>query len=154
MERFRAKTFKYWRDPLFLGALVMYAINRCLIKPHLTHYSPFFHGHLNDCLFMPVAIPVFLWVYRVLGIRSDNAPPRLGEVILLLAMWSLFFKGFSPLVLHRSVWDPIDIFCYAVGGLMGWLFWNFGHQRNFYALLQKSREALVLMRKAKKPETL
>ncbi len=116
-------TFRYALDPVFLAALALYLVNRALIKPHLHAYSPFFHGHFDDCLLVPVALPVFLGVYRLLGLRPDNAPPRWWEIAAHLAVWSLFFKWFGPVVLHRSVADPVDIGCYAAGGLVAWLLW-------------------------------
>jgi hypothetical protein len=116
--------FRYGLDPIFLVALALYAVNRGLIKPHLHAYSPFFDGHFDDTLLVPVALPVFLLVYRSLGLRPDNAPPRWWEIVLHLAIWSLFFKWFGPVVLHRSVADPVDVACYAGGGLVAWLLWR------------------------------
>jgi hypothetical protein len=118
--------FGYQRDPLFLVCLGAYFVNRGLIKPNLHHYSPLFHGHLDDGLLVPVALPLFLLVYRKLGLRPDDAPPRWWEVGWHLAVWSLFFKWFGPLVLHRSVADPYDVAFYAGGGLLAWWWWNFG----------------------------
>ena len=46
----RSGAFGYWRDPVFLVCLGTYVVNRLLIKPNLHHYSPLFHGHLNDVL--------------------------------------------------------------------------------------------------------
>ena len=117
--------FGYQRDPLFLACLGAYAVNRLLIKPHLHSYSPFFHGHFDDCLLVPVALPLFLLVYRRLGLRPDDAAPRWWEIGWHLLVWSLFFKWFGPLVLHRSVADPYDVVCYAAGGVAAWLLWNF-----------------------------
>jgi len=116
-------TFRYALDPLCLGALALYLVNRLLIKPHLPAYSAFFHGHLDDTLLVPVALPVFLCVYRLLGLRPDNAAPRWWEIAAHLAVWSLFFKWFGPHVLHRSVYDPVDLACYAGGGVIAWLLW-------------------------------
>lgn len=117
-------SFRYALDPVFLGALAVYVVNRALIKPHLRAYSPFFHGHLDDILLVPVALPVFLLVYRLLGLRPDNAPPRGWEIAAHLAVWSLFFKWFGPVVLHQSVADPVDVACYVGGGLAAWALWH------------------------------
>jgi hypothetical protein len=117
--------FGYWCDPLFLLGLAAYLLNRLVIKPHLPGYSPFFHGHFDDCLLVPVALPVFLFVYRRLGLRPDDAPPRFWEMAWHVLVWSIFFKWFGPLALHRSVADPVDVACYAGGGVAAWLLWNF-----------------------------
>ncbi len=119
------KRFGYARDPIFLAALAAYLANRLLIKPHLRHYSPFFDGHFDDCLLVPVMLPIFLFVYRRLGLRPDDAPPRFWEMAWNVLVWSVFFKWFGPVVLHRSVVDPVDVACYAGGGVMAWLLWNF-----------------------------
>jgi hypothetical protein len=120
----RRGPFGYWRDPVFLCGLAAYLVNRGLIKPHLAHYSPFFHGHFDDCLLVPVALPLFLLVYRWLRLRPDDAPPRFWEMAWHLLVWSLFFKWFGPVVLHRSVADPVDVACYAGGGLAAWVIWR------------------------------
>ena len=63
--------FGYWRDRLFLVAVAAYGINRWGLKPRLP--SPFLHGHFNDLLLIPAALPVVLWVQRRLGLRCPGA---------------------------------------------------------------------------------
>ena len=121
----RRGDFGYLRDPLFLLTTGVYLVNRERIKPNLHHYSALFHGHLNDCLLVPVALPVFLLVYRLLGLRPDDAPPRFWEMMLHVAVWCVFFKWFGPAVLHRGVADPEDLACYSGGGVAAWWFWNY-----------------------------
>ena len=116
--------FLYLRDPVFLAGLALYLVNRFLIKPNLHPYSPFFHGHFDDCLLVPVLLPFFLLVYRWLGLRPDDQPPRWWEVAAHLAVWALFFKGVGPALFHRSVADPVDLACYAGGGLVAWWLWQ------------------------------
>jgi hypothetical protein len=123
----RGEHFGYLLDPVFLMAAGAYLVNRLFIKPHLTAqhiYSPLFHGHFNDSLIVPVALPLFLLVYRLLGLRPDDAPPRWWEVALHVAVWSIFFKWYAPVVLHHGQADPSDILCYAGGGLVAWLLWQ------------------------------
>lgn len=116
--------FRYWGDPVFLATLGVYLLNREWIKPNLHTYSPFFHGHLNDCLLVPVALPIYLLAYRWLGLRPDNAPPRFWEIGLHLVVWIYFFKWFGPVTLHRGVIDWIDAGCYLAGGVVAWLIWR------------------------------
>ena len=120
----RYNRFGYWRDPVFVICLAVYVINRTLIKPNLHHYSPLFHGHLNDTLTVPVALPIYLLVYRWIGFRPDDAPPRWWEVFLHALVWMIFFEWFGPLYLHKGVADPIDAWCIAGGGLASWLIWQ------------------------------
>ncbi len=122
----RGRRFGYWRDPVFLACLGVYVLNRAVIKPHLPHYSPLLDGHLDDTLTVPVALPLYLLAYRLIGLRPDDEPPRWWEVALHLAVWELFFKWFGPFVLHRAVYDPVDMGCIAAGGLMAWLLWQRG----------------------------
>jgi len=124
--------FGYWRDPVFLVSLAIYAVNRVLIKPHLHHYSPFFHGHLNDTLTVPVALPIYLFVYRWIGFRPDDEPPRWWEVALHVAVWMVFFKWFGPVILRQGVYDPFDEGCIAGGGLVAWALWQRGRLMRAY----------------------
>ena len=125
----KAGGFRYWRDPLFLLSLAVYALNREVIKPSLRAYSSFFHGHLDDCLLVPVALPLFLLVYRRLRLRPDDAPPRWWEIALHVAVWSLFYKWFGPFVLHHGAADPVDVACFAGGGVVAWFLWRLGWRR-------------------------
>ena len=115
--------FGYWRDPIFLFSFATYVINRELIKPNLHHYSPLFHGHLNDSLTVPVALPIYLLVYRWIGLRPDDEPPRWWEVALHVAVWCVFFKWFGPLKMHVGVYDPLDFWSIGIGGVVAWLLW-------------------------------
>lgn len=125
----RGGAFGYWRDPLFLVSLGTYAVNRLLIKPHLHHYSPLFHGHLDDVLTVPVALPVYLYIYRRIGLRPDDAPPRWWEVALHVAVWDVFFEWFGPHALHRGAGDPLDNLSIAAGGVAAWLLWRWTSAR-------------------------
>ncbi len=130
--------FGYWRDPVFLISLAVYVVNRMVIKPGLHHYSPFFHGHLDDTLTVPVALPIYLLAYRWIGFRPDDQPPRWWEAGLHVLVWIVFFKQFAPHVLHRGVADPIDSWCIAAGGFFAWMFW----QRNNPMVFQSKSQAV------------
>ena len=127
--------FGYWRDPVFLVCLGLYVVNREWIKPNLHAYSPFFHGHFNDSLTVPVALPIYLLVYRWIGLRPDDQPPRWWEIACHLAVWCVFFKWFGPVVLHHGMADPIDNWCMLGGGIGAWLLW----QRGWLARLSESK---------------
>jgi hypothetical protein len=116
--------FLYWRDPVFLIGLAAYLVNRALIKPNLHHYSPFIHGHFDDSLTVPVALPLYLLLYRRIGLRPDDEPPRWWEVGLHLAGWIFFLKWFGPLVLLKGVADPVDGWWMLAGGIVAWGLWQ------------------------------
>ena len=139
------RDFAYVRDPIFLASVALYAVNRLVIKPHLLVYSPFFHGHLDDCLVVPVLLPIFLLVYRQLGLRPDDAPPRWWEIAGHVAVWSLFFKGVGPALFHRSVADPVDLLCYAGGGVVAWWLWRRSGVRTIAAGRKVKRHDTLVM---------
>jgi hypothetical protein len=127
MPREKRGAFRYWRDPVFLAGLLLYAVNRLLIRPYFVHrhqYSSFFQGHLDDALTAPVALPIFLGAYRLIGFRPDDEMPRWWEILLHVAVWIAFFKWYGPFALHQGVADPIDIVSMLIGGVIAWLLWH------------------------------
>ncbi|MEI9865001.1 MAG: hypothetical protein WDN00_10690 [Limisphaerales bacterium] len=112
--------------------MTVYALNRLVIRPHLagffhTHLPwawPFLHSHLDDLLLMPAALPVVLWLQRMLGLRKHDRPPGWGEMFAHLAVWSVMCKILGPLYLHIGVADPWDILFFAGGGAVACLWWN------------------------------
>jgi len=116
--------FRYCLDPVFLASAATYAVNRLIIKPNLHHYSPLFHGHLNDTLTVPVLLPLFLLFYRLVRLRPDDQPPRFWEVAPHFTVWILFFKWFGPLKLHVGIYDPVDMYCLFGEGIAAWFFWQ------------------------------
>ncbi len=119
--------WKYFADPLCIICLGAYVLNRFVIRPHW-HRSwllgPFIHDHLNDSLLVPVALPIFLAVYRALSVRNHDRPPTLTEVLGHSLLWSLYFEVFAPVFLKYSTADFWDAVSYFVGGLIAWLIWN------------------------------
>ncbi|MEI7774736.1 MAG: hypothetical protein WCK17_08155 [Verrucomicrobiota bacterium] len=59
----QSRKFRYLADPLFLGAVMLYALNRWWWKPRFGDAFPFLHDHFNDCLLIPVALPPLLWIF-------------------------------------------------------------------------------------------
>ena len=116
--------FRYLRDEIFLLSVALYAVNRWVVKPHLPSGEVFLRGYFNDLLVIPCALPPLLFVHRLLGVRHTDAPPQAGEIILHLAIWSLFFELLAPLVADRARGDLWDVVAYTAGGLMTWLLWN------------------------------
>jgi hypothetical protein len=116
------KQFGYLHDPLFLAAASAYALNRFLLKPLLP--APFLHGYFNDLLLIPAALPVVLWLQRVVGLRERNHAPSWLEMLLHLAVWSVVCELIGPHWLHHGTADVWDIVAYAVGGAAACLWWN------------------------------
>jgi hypothetical protein len=126
------RRFCYLHDQLFIFALAAYALNRLLIRPHLGWFFhshaewlwPFLHSHFDDLLLMPAALPVILWLQRLLNLRRHDRPPGWLEMFAHLALWSVMCKIVGPLYLHIGVADPWDLPFFAGGGIAACLWWN------------------------------
>lgn len=114
--------FGYLRDRLFLVATMSYVLNRWLLKPLLP--TPFLHGHFNDLLLIPAALPLVLWVQRAVGLRTHDRAPSWSEMTLHLAVWSLICEFIGPLWLHHGTADVWDVVAYATGGIVACRWWN------------------------------
>lgn len=114
--------FGYLRDPLFLVATMSYALNRWLLKPLLP--SPFLHGYFADLLLVPAALPVVLWMQRLVGLREHDLAPSWMEMGLHLAVWSVICEFIGPCWLHHGTADVGDVAAYAAGGVVACLWWN------------------------------
>ncbi|HEY0943626.1 MAG TPA: hypothetical protein VGD81_00100 [Opitutaceae bacterium] len=116
------KRFRYGLDPLCLAACALYAANRLLWKPHAG--PGFFHGHFNDLLLIPAALPWVLGLSRRLGWRTHDAAPTAPEIAFHTVVWSVICEGLGPALTHHGTADWRDVVCYAAGGIAAWLAWN------------------------------
>jgi len=124
------KPFRYLRDPLFLGCLILYFINRWLLKPLWS--GGFFHNHLNDLICIPFWVPIMLWGQRKVGFRESDGPPLTSEIIIPLFVWSWFFEVTLPrsgLMGARVVADYRDIVYYSLGAAIAACFWAWWYRR-------------------------
>ena len=119
------KRFGYWRDPLFLTTCVFYVLNRWLLKSHI--HSAFLHGQFNDCLLIPCALPLVLWLQRRLGLRLHDNFPSSGEIVFHLVVWSVLCEMIGP-HLMRVTGDVRDVVAYAIGGFLAWCWWRWQAQ--------------------------
>ena len=114
--------FRYCRDGLFLCGCLAYAINRWLIKPHI---SPgFLMFHFNDVWLIPCALPPVLWLHRKLGLRSHDDMPHWSEISGHLLFWSLLFEWIGPMFVPHAQGDLMDVAAYAFGALIAGLWWH------------------------------
>jgi hypothetical protein len=119
-----ATPFRYLRDPLFLGASLLYGLNRLFLKPRFGHLLPFLHNHWNDCLLVPTALPVLLWIFRKTSLRKRDAPPTWREITEWTLLWSILFEGVFPRFFHLGTADWRDALCYAAGAAAAGALWN------------------------------
>lgn len=117
------KPFRYALDPLCIACCAFYAVNRWVIKPHVT--SVFLHGYFNDMLLIPCALPILLWAQRKLGLRKTDATPDLAEILFHLVIWSVLFEAIGPHIMHTTgdIWDVV---VYTIGAFVAWAWWNRG----------------------------
>lgn len=124
--------FGYLHDRLFGFSLAAYALNRLVIVPHLAGLVqtrlpwawPFLHGHFDDLLLIPAALPVVLWLQKITGLRPHDRPPSWPEMFAHLVVWSVMAKVVGPFWLHVGVADPWDLLYFTGGGIAATLWWN------------------------------
>jgi hypothetical protein len=121
--------FRYLRDPVFLGSVAIYLLNRFVLRPATGNPADFFHCQLNDVLCIPFWLPPSLWLARGLRLRQHDEPPTVGELMLFLLLWSWLFEVLvqaKPLrvLFPNSVGDAWDIVAYAGGAVLAGLLWR------------------------------
>lgn len=127
------RPFRYLRDLLFLACVVVYVINRFIVKQYFP--NTFSGGYLNDLICIPFCVPIMLWLMKRAGVRDYDGPPRAAEIMIPLLVWAVAFELWLPgweVFEGRMVSDPIDVLCYVVGayGAMVWWDWYYGVRRS------------------------
>src|SRR6185503_12574958 len=119
--RAAVRRFRYGLDPLCLFACGLYAACRWLIRPHTD--AVFWHAYSTDYLFIPAALPLWLWVQRRLGLRSNDNWPTWAELGLHFAVWSAAVEGVAPYLFRSATGDWFDVLAYAAGALLAGCWW-------------------------------
>jgi len=117
--------FRYLADPLFVFCVVLYFVNRFLIKRFVG--EGFFHNHLNDLICIPFWVPIMVFLLHKSGLRKDDGPPRADEILIPLVMWSAIFELYLPHVTyfeHLATADHVDILFYTLGALGASVVWQ------------------------------
>lgn len=121
--------FRYWRDPLCVGAGVVYLLNRCWWKAVAPPSAWLVHGYLGDLLLLPVLVPIALAAQRRLGLRGHDGAPTAVELSAHWALWSWCFEWLGPrlpALAPGAVADPWDLVAYAAGGAAASCWWRGG----------------------------
>jgi hypothetical protein len=121
-SRIAVRSFRYYRDPLFLGGCALYALNRWALKPVVS--AAFFHNWFADVLLIPCALPPLLWLQSRLRLRSGVGKPSWQEISFHLVIWSLLFEVAGPFMFSHAVGDWRDVIAYVGGGLLAGCWWN------------------------------
>ena len=111
--------YRYFTDPVFLGAIALFALNELLFKRLAS--PPVFRNHFNAFLLIPCALPVVLWLQASLGLRPVESYPTAAEITGHLLVWSLLFELAGPVIVNHATGDWRDLICYGLGAaLAGW----------------------------------
>ena len=124
--------FRYLKDPLFLFCLILYFVNRLIIKRYLP--NGFSRDYLNDVICIPFWIPIMLFFMRKVHLRRTDEPPTGSEILIPLIMWSWVFEAWLPFVpffKHLATSDYHDIVSYTVGALLAAIFWKICYRQRF-----------------------
>jgi hypothetical protein len=121
-----SRRFRYFTDPVCVACLLIYPVNRWILKPH--HIGGWFtHGYLNDVICLPLFLPMILYGQRLFGIRRHDGYPRWWEVLQHWAIFSVVFQVVIPRLprgIYSSAGDPWDVLAYFVGGVLAWAWWT------------------------------
>lgn len=124
------RKFGYLRDPLYLWCVVLYVVNRFVVKPNCG--IVFFHAYLNDVICIGFILPPMLWLLRRLKLRSHDGAPDFREIVIPLVMISWAFEIYLPNTerfREVTVSDPFDIVAYAFGAVVAGAFWHFHYRK-------------------------
>jgi hypothetical protein len=119
------RPFRYIDDPICVGCMMIYVLNRWVLKPH--HIGGWLvHDYLNDILCLPIFVPIILRLQSALHIRRHHLPPTFFETMHNWAIFSvLYYFVFPRLPAFSSVADPMNSVAYLLGGIAAYVCWQF-----------------------------
>lgn len=106
-----------------MSACAAYAVNRWLLKPHFA-VGAFMSGQFNDCLLIPAALPLVLWLQRLLRLRTHDRFPTAGEIFTHLCVWAFIAEYAGPLLTHHGTADWLDVLAYFLGAIPCYVLWR------------------------------
>ncbi|MBI9017038.1 MAG: hypothetical protein JEZ07_07250 [Phycisphaerae bacterium] len=122
-------------DRLFICCVVLYFINRLVLKPITVGKIDFFHSYFNDLICIPFLLPVVLYLAKILKLRTHDEPPDIYELVFHVLLWSVVFEFYGPVFGQRHnypiIGDPWDVVCYASGALLAGIYWNLDIKKIF-----------------------
>jgi hypothetical protein len=97
--------------------ITVYILNKFHIVEFI-QYDHFLRWYFNDILAPLVLIPLFINIHIFTGLRRNDLPPCLFEVVIYFFVLSVFFEGIVPIYNNRAVADHYDILAYLVGSVV------------------------------------
>jgi hypothetical protein len=125
------RQFLYLADPSCIISLVLYTLNRYVLKPH--HIGGWFtHGYFNDVLCLPLFVPMILYAQHLIGIRRHARFPQPWEILQNWAAFTIVFQVVIPKYPKTfvSAGDPYDILAYLAGGIIAGIYWSIAARSN------------------------
>lgn len=116
------RNFKYWRDPVCVTACATYVAYRWLMPA--VGLSPPWNGHVTDVLLVPAGLPLWLWLERQVGWRSDDRMPRWREIAFALVTWTVAAELIAPGIFRQATGDAWDLVAYSGGAAIAGLVWQ------------------------------
>jgi hypothetical protein len=117
--------YRYLKDPMFAGCVMLYLVNRWILKPFLP--NTFSVSYLNDLICIPFWVPIMLFIMRRMRLRKTDLPPQTNEIIIPLILWSIVFEVVLPVIpafKGLATADPMDILCYTLGACIAAVIWR------------------------------
>lgn len=105
---------KTLRNRWFLLAILIAAIHQVLQKG-LGIHIPIVHAYLDDLLIMPILLTLGLAGYRTLLPTYRLSGFHVWPLVIIHAV---YFEWYLPEVDARATGDPLDVLCYAIGGMV------------------------------------
>lgn len=109
--------------PWFVGMLILLAVHQIMQKA-LDLNVPILDSFLDPLLFMPILLHLILWEQRFLFKKGSNYVLSWRQIVFILVFVTVFCEYFFPRWSDNFTMDYWDIFCYTIGALLFWLFFN------------------------------
>ena len=102
---------------IFAISVGLYLLNTYGLKPVTS--QPWIHNHANDFLAMPCILAYSNTLIRICG-RPEWKLVNAFRIIALTCACAIVWEGAAPLLISRSVRDPLDLAAYAAGSIVYW----------------------------------
>lgn len=106
---------------LLLGIYISYAVHYILKQE--VFYPKLLKYYLGDLLCMPIVLCTSLILMSIIYFKK-YARFSIIQIALATALFSLYFELLLPSLDSAYFRDPLDILCYAIGGVFYGLLFN------------------------------
>ena len=107
---------------LFIISVLITGTNRLLEAGGI--FIPFVHSWLDDVLCLPVVLYAMLFIFRNFLVLDNSYSFPVIYIVGTVALYSFVFEYYLPRHSNRFIADSNDVICYAIGGIVFYLFLN------------------------------